>query len=77
MKKPDRFERMAVNLPVRGYGSCAVGDVARLLRKEHAWIRRMVKEHTVPRNRFANRDYENGFFDCAVHIMMLLTQRRK
>lgn len=71
-RTPDRFERL-----LDGEKFVMTQEVIKLLRKEHRWVERMVKEHTGPRNRFANQDYENGFIDCAVHILMRLKQRRK
>ena len=65
MKKPDRFERL-----LDGEKFVMKKEVINLLRKEHAWMRRMVREH----QKLSNiHEYK-----CACeNILIALNQRRK
>ncbi len=44
MKKPDRFERSVKNLPTDCEAGLWENDVVKLLRHEHAWMRRMLEK---------------------------------
>lgn len=68
-RKPDRFERL-----LDGEKFVMKKEVIKLLRKEHAWMRRMVKS--------ISQDYESTVGDTAAEmlrdeILARLAQRRK
>lgn len=76
MKQPDRFERMiGKGLPygkVRPQDLIAARDAVNLLRKEHAWMRRMVKKVDAwACQELADND------DVIAEILKQLEQRRK
>ena len=78
-RKPDRVERMVRQIVKSdedvGYDAfCFPNDVIKLLRKEHKWMRRMVKS--------ISQDYESTVGDTAAEmlrdeILARLAQRRK
>lgn len=78
MKKPDRFERMVMAQYVRWKD--VVGDTAQwhsqdviaLLRKEHAWMKRMVKGV----RRWADKEIITKD-DITTVILARLAQRKK
>lgn len=76
MKQPDRFERIATKAASDGYSSGAwvisIRDAADLLRKEHAWMRRMVSKKSA----FAEEMdlSKQGLRDL---VLEQLSQRRK
>ena len=82
-KKPDRWDRMSVNLPICEYGTCSVDSVAKLLRKEHEWVVGMVEAQLALWEECAPRGYEANQYgrDCRAmqckDILNLLKRRAK
>lgn len=78
MKKPDRFERMLEKLVFDGESYdpfVHYEDVAKLLRDEHAWMVRMVRDLTV--YRFPNGPFEDPYYISRQALLHKLAQRRK
>lgn len=86
-RKPDRFDQIAVDSvewhTPSGTPMISSYEVAKLLRKEHAWMRRMVKAHLKLWEGCAPRGYETNQYgrDCRAaqcrEILQQLDQRRK
>lgn len=89
MKKPDRFEREAIKVcwfDIGGNAQVSIKEVTKLLRKEHAWVVRMVKSHMkeieVSINKHLTLNLEQSEQFKARHhelslILDQLTQRKK
>lgn len=76
MKKPDRFERSVRSVPSSddwgGLRMVYEDDAVKLLRNEHAWMRRMVKKVDAwACQELADND------DVIAEILKQLDQRRK
>lgn len=70
-QKPDRFERIA-NKFFEHEGPFYAFEIADLLRKEHAWTRRMVKQVSARLSQFLTCPD-----DVVYEVLKRLNQRRK
>ncbi len=82
MKQPDRAERVVAKYGERSmdeYHTCVLTDreVIGLLRKEHAWMRRMVKRMDDVHFSNMSEDYQAGMHHAYCNVMAQLNQRRK
>lgn len=89
MKKPDRFERLAnkiANEYLNTYvnGITLENDIKRLLRREHAWMRRMVRQEQRELEALVAKQREHAIAEClrsrvvqCEDILTKLEQRRK
>lgn len=79
MKKPNRFERAATKAASDGYSSAAwvisIADATDLLRKEHEWMRRQLKE--LSKIQIGDAVYQNGLEVAVQEMVYRLNQRRK
>lgn len=75
MKKLDRFERAVEKLPQECDYGCYPCDVVSLLRKEHAWMRRQLKE--LSKIQLGDVEYQNGLEVAVQEMAYRLSQRRK
>lgn len=82
-RKPDRFERQVEDLEFYGLETrlCESRDVIKLIRKEHAWMRRMIHLYDRSINGFEDKDldeqFKAGYSHACFDILNQLTQRRK
>lgn len=89
LKKPDRFERMVSKktwdgLDVKDPRSTRKGmwasEAIKLLRREHAWMRRMVKKYMKSIDGLQadlHPDFVCGYMQAGHEFLALLDQRRK
>lgn len=78
MKKPDRFQRTLNKIVLDGESDdpfILYEDVIKLLRAEHAWMVRMVRDLTV--YRFPNGPFEDPYYISRQALLHKLAQRRK
>ena len=84
-QKPDRFERVATENIFTVHGITGVelvtrGACAYLLRNEHAWMRRMVRQHMQSIDGLRadlHPDFVDGYMQAGREFLALLAQRRK
>jgi len=82
-RKPDRWERVVKKYGERGmpdYDNHVLADheAISLLRKEHAWITRMVKDRKATTNTYATKTgWWDGYDAACKDILNQLAQRRK
>jgi len=81
MKQPDRFER-AVLAVQRHDDWCipvvSADEAMKLLRKEHAWMRRLIKKAAASvENGIEPGAERNGYLMACAELMRELDQRRK
>lgn len=83
MKKPDRWERMVENeysrwLKGQHYSGWLTIPM-KLLRKEHAWVRRMVNAHNQSIQGFTDHeldaDWKRGYKHACLEILNKLKER--
>lgn len=76
MKKPDRYERVVNDSAITiGGHSIYVTDAINLLRREHAWMQRTIRNNKLFGAR--NTDWKVGYTAALQWMLDQLTQRRK